>query len=109
MEDTSKKKVTFTDWGIAFKGFNMGITGVNVNLNGVGVTVNASSTTVTGLNTGFNVYSLTGTFIKLDLYNVSLSMGVFSTTQTVFTWDNQAQKIENNAYRVNLSGLTVFI
>ncbi|MFM9927510.1 type VI secretion system tip protein TssI/VgrG [Variovorax sp. H27-G14] len=109
VEDTSKKKVTFTDWGIAFKGFNMGITGVNVNLNGVGVTVNASSTTVTGLNTGFNVYSLTGTFIKLDLYNVSLSMGVFSTTQTVFTWDNQAQKIENNAYRVNLSGLTVFI
>ncbi|UVH57214.1 type VI secretion system tip protein VgrG [Variovorax paradoxus] len=109
VEDKSAKKVTFTDWGIAFKGFNMGINGANVSLNGTSLFVNGLVTSIAGLNLGFNTYSLTGAFIKLDLYSVSLAAGTFSTTQTAFTWDNQAQKIDNNGYRVNLSGFTVFV
>jgi type VI secretion system secreted protein VgrG len=109
VEDKSAKKVTFTDWGIAFKGFNMGINGANVSLNGTSLFVNGLVTSIAGLNLGFNTYSLTGAFIKLDLYSVSLAAGTFSTTQTTFTWDNEAQKIDNNGYRVNLSGFTVFV
>ncbi|MGJ7568703.1 type VI secretion system Vgr family protein [Variovorax sp. GB1R11] len=109
VEDKSAKKVTFTDWGIAFKGFNMGVNGANVSLNGTSLFVNGLVTSIAGLNLGFNTYSLTGAFIKLDLYSVSLAMGTFSTTQTAFTWDNEAQKIDNNGYRVNLSGFTVFV
>ncbi|MFL9666382.1 type VI secretion system Vgr family protein [Variovorax sp. AB1(2024)] len=109
VEDKSAKKVTFTDWGIAFKGFNMGINGINVSLNGTSLFVNGLVTSIAGLNLGFNAYSLTGAINKFDVYSSSGAMGLFTTTQTVFTADNRAMKIDLSQIKVNPRGITVYL
>jgi type VI secretion system secreted protein VgrG len=109
VEDKSAKKVTFTDWGIAFKGFNMGINGINVSLNATSLFVNGAVTSLAGLNLGFNAYSLTGAINKFDMYSSSGAIGLFTTTQTVFTADNKATKIDLSQIKVNPRGITVYL
>ncbi|WGT64102.1 type VI secretion system Vgr family protein [Variovorax paradoxus] len=109
VEDKSAKKVTFTDWGIAFKGFNMGINGMTVSINGVAVFANVAVISVAAQNLGFNAYSITGAINKFDMYSASGAVGLFTTTQTVFTADNKATKIDLSQIKVNPRGITVYL
>ncbi|WP_242630955.1 type VI secretion system Vgr family protein [Variovorax paradoxus] len=109
VEDKSAKKVTFTDWGIAFKGFNMGINGMTVSINGVAVFANVAVISVAAQNLGFNAYSITGAINKFDVYSASGAVGLFTTTQTVFTADNKATKIDLSQIKVNPRGITVYL
>ncbi len=109
VEDKSAKKVTFTDWGIAFKGFNMGITGINVSINGLAVFANGRVISVAAQNLGFNAYSITGAINKFDMYSASGAIGLYTTTQTLFTTDNKATKIDLSQIKVNPRGITVYL
>ncbi|MEJ1170104.1 type VI secretion system Vgr family protein [Variovorax sp. CCNWLW235] len=109
VEDKSAKKVTFTDWGIAFKGFNMGLNGMNVSINGVAVFINGRVISVAAQNYGFNAYSITGAINKFDMYSASGAIGLYTTTQTLFTTDNKATKIDLSQIKVNPRGITVYL
>ena len=109
VEDKSAKKVTFTDWGIAFKGFNMGITGINVSINGAAVFLNGRVISVAAQNLGFNAYSITGAINKFDMFSASGAIGLYTATRTLFTTDNPASKVDYSQVRVNPRGITVYL
>jgi type VI secretion system secreted protein VgrG len=80
-----------------------------VSINGVAVFINGRVISVAAQNYGFNAYSITGAINKFDMYSASGAIGLYTTTQTLFTTDNKATKIDLSQIKVNPRGITVYL